>query len=66
MATRTLRNSILTLVLVVLTASIGKSIAPQHSTQPHPASPLLADAGGGEPEPPDPGPDPSLTSVHLD
>ena len=65
MAIFTLRNSILTLVLVVLTASIGKTIAPQYSTQPRAASSLLANAGGGEPEPPDPGPGPSLTSLHL-
>ena len=60
MATLTVRKSTLALVLMLLTAGIGKSFA-QHPITPRVPAPH--DGGSPLPVPPDPGP--SLTAIHL-
>jgi hypothetical protein len=55
------RKSILALFLVLLTAVAGTNFAKNVPAASHPALPALADQGGGDPVPPDPGP----PSVHM-
>ena len=65
MAKSIVSKSTLALVLVLLTAGIGKSFAQQAPTPiPPPRFPMPDDPGGPETGPTDPGP-PSLTTLHL-
>lgn len=65
MAKSNVCKSTLTLVLVLLTAGISTTFAQKALTPPH-VLPALADGGGGDPVPPDPGPPgPSIAAMHL-
>jgi hypothetical protein len=60
-----LRKSTLALFLVMLTAGIGTTIV-QKAIAPERASTMLADAGGSDPAPPDPGPNSAaFAALHL-
>ena len=65
MAKSIVRKSTLALVLVFLTAGIGKSFAQQAPAPIPPRFPTPDNPGGPLPPPTDPGPGTSLIAIHL-
>ena len=63
MAKSNVRKSTLALILVLLTAGIGRTFAQSPTLQPPTQPSAMGDPGGGSPAPPDPGP--CLTAIHL-